>query len=55
MVYTIKDMVIIRGVNNTNLFDGFSPAARFAVDIFTDGFSSCTDKRFEDLEETFKT
>ena len=39
MVYNVKDEMILRGVDNANLFDEVSPDVSFVVDIFTDNHS----------------
>ena len=55
MVCTIKDTKILCGVNDVNIFEGFTPALICAVDIFTGDFSYFMDKIFEEFEYEFNT
>ena len=47
--------MILCGLNDTNILTGFKTAAIFAVEIFTDEFTSSMDNRFEELGGYFNT
>ena len=55
IVYTVRDAMVECGVNNTDIFDGKTPAQRLAEDLFSDDFSTCMDKTHEELDSDFKT
>ena len=40
---TVLDAMIACRVNNTNMWEGNTPAQRIAQDIFDDDFQSCID------------
>jgi hypothetical protein len=54
-VFTVRDAMIVCGVNNINLFDGDTPAQRIATDLFGDDFATCMDKGLTELDYEFKT
>ena len=54
MTYTMKDVMILCVVYNTNLLNRLKPAVIFLVDIFTDEFGSYMENKLEDLDENFK-
>jgi hypothetical protein len=43
------------GVNDADLFDGATAAARMALDMFNDSFHSCMDKTFDEVDQDFKS
>jgi hypothetical protein len=43
------------GVNNVLVFNGETPAKRFAEEIFDTDYITCMDKTFEELDADFKT
>jgi hypothetical protein len=53
--FTIRDAMIACGVNDADLFDGDTPAARIATDLFGDDYATCMDKSFEELDSEFNT
>ena len=54
MMYNFKDIMIICGVDNVNLFDEFSPELSFSVDIFIGKSSSLMKKSFDKLDPKLK-
>ena len=47
--------MIACGVKDVDVFLGDTPAFRLAIDIFGDGFTTCMDKTFEEIDRNFKT
>eukprot|EP00978_Attheya_sp_CCMP212_P046992 scaffold421183_cov56-Attheya_sp.AAC.4 len=43
------------GINNVDLFDGATAAARMALDMFNNFFHSCMDKTFDEVDQDFKS
>eukprot|EP00978_Attheya_sp_CCMP212_P018110 scaffold49194_cov66-Attheya_sp.AAC.1 len=43
------------GINDVDLFDGTTAAARMALDMFNDSFHSCMDKTFDEVDQDFKS
>ena len=54
-VYTVKEAMTECGVNDTDLFEGKTPAVRMAEDLFSNDFQTCMDKTHEELDSDFKT
>ena len=52
--YTIVDAMIACGVDNISLFNE-TQASRLANNLFSNDFSTCMDKSFEELDSDFKT
>lgn len=52
--YSVRDAMVLCGVDDTNLFDGKTAAQRFAEDIFSDSFDICMDKTIEELQNDLK-
>ena len=53
--FTVLDAMIASGIDNTNLFDGMTPAERIATDIFGNNFQTCLNKTYEELDADFKS
>ena len=53
--FTVHQAMIVAGVNDTELSNGQSSAARLAEDIFDNAFSTCMDKTHTDVEVDFKS
>ena len=53
--YTVRDALVLCGIDDTSVFKDRSQAKRMASDIFNDAFCACMDKTFDDLESDFKT
>eukprot|EP00978_Attheya_sp_CCMP212_P043130 scaffold275854_cov51-Attheya_sp.AAC.4 len=43
------------GINDVDLFDGDTVAARMAFDMFNNSFHSCMDKTFDEVDQDFKS
>eukprot|EP00978_Attheya_sp_CCMP212_P005798 scaffold12959_cov53-Attheya_sp.AAC.1 len=43
------------GINDVNLFDGDTAAARMALDMFNNSLHSCMDKTFAEVDQDFKS
>eukprot|EP00978_Attheya_sp_CCMP212_P037579 scaffold178764_cov38-Attheya_sp.AAC.1 len=43
------------GINDVDLFDGDTAAARMALDMFNNSFHSCMDKTFDEVDQDFKS
>eukprot|EP00978_Attheya_sp_CCMP212_P042817 scaffold267772_cov29-Attheya_sp.AAC.1 len=43
------------GINDVDLFDGTTAAARMALDMFNNSFHSCMDKTFDEVDQDFKS
>jgi hypothetical protein len=54
-VFTVRDAMVVCGVNDETLFDGDTAAQRVAADLFGDDFATCMDKSFTELDSEFKT
>ena len=55
LIFTVHDVMVVSGVNDTNNFDGYSTAECTAEGMFEDDFSTCMDKTHEDIDNDFKT
>jgi hypothetical protein len=53
--FNVYDTMVACGVNDTDNFDGDTPAVRMATDLFGDDFATCMDKSFAELDGEFKT
>eukprot|EP00978_Attheya_sp_CCMP212_P022229 scaffold66053_cov49-Attheya_sp.AAC.1 len=42
-------------INDVNLFDGATAAARMALDMFNNSFHSCMDKMFDEVDPDIKS
>ena len=54
-VFTVHNAMVAAGVNDTDIFDGQSSAARLAEDLLDNDFLACMDKTHKDLEDDFKS
>ena len=54
-LYSVRDAMVAAGVDDTDIFNGQSSAARLAEDLFNDEFLSCMDKSHKDLGDDFKS
>ena len=52
--YSVRDAMVLCGVDNTTVFEGKTPAQRFAEDIFSDSFDIYMDKTVEELQNDLK-
>jgi len=52
--YSVRDAMVLCGVDNTTVFESKTPAQRFAEDIFSDSFDICMDKTVEELQNDIK-
>jgi hypothetical protein len=53
--FTVRDAMVVCGVNDETLFDGDTATQRIAADLFGDDFATCMDKSFTELDSEFKT
>ena len=53
-IYTVRDAMVICGLNDTDQFNGMTPAQRFAADIFSNSFVMCLDKTVEEVNNDIK-
>lgn len=53
-IYTVRDAMVLCGLNDTDQFNGMTPAQRFAADIFGDSFAMCLDKTVEEVNNDIK-
>ena len=54
-IFNLNYAMIACGVKDVDVFLGDTPAFRLAIDIFGDGFTTCMDKTFEEIDRNFKT
>ena len=52
--YTVRDAMILCGLDDRELYEGQTPAQRFATDIFSDSFNMCLDKSIEEVNNDIK-
>ena len=52
--YTVKDAMVLCGLDDTDQHQGRSQAERFASDIFSDAFDMCLDKTVEEVNNDIK-
>ena len=52
--YTVRDAMILCGINDTDVYQQKTPAQRFATDIFSDSFNMCLDKTVEEVNSDIK-
>ena len=52
--YTVKDAMVLCGLDDTDQHQGQSQAERFAADIFIDSFDMCLDKTVEEVNDDIK-
>ena len=52
--FTVRDGMVLCGINNEAQFHGRTPAQRFATDIFSDSFEICLDKTIEEVNNDIK-
>ena len=53
-IYTVRDAMILCGINDTDQYNGMTPAQRFATDIFSDSFNLCLDKTVQEVNDDIK-
>ena len=53
-VYTVRDGMVLCGIDDESLFQDQTPAERFASDIFSNSFSMCLDKTMEEVNNDIK-
>ena len=53
-VYTVRDAMVLCGINNRDLYQGQTAAQRFATDIFSNSFNMCLDKSIEEVNTDIK-
>ena len=54
-IFTVTDAIALCGVDNVQIHQGMTRAARIAGDVFFDDFQSCMDKTMDELDSDFKT
>ena len=54
-VFTVRDAMVVVGVDDTDNFDGQSSAWSLAEDLFDNDFTTCMDKLHTDIESDFKS
>ena len=52
--YTVRDAMVLCGLNDTDQFYGMTTAQRFAVDILSDSFAMCLDKTMKEVNNDIK-
>ena len=52
--YTVRDAMVLCGINDTDQHQGQTPAQRFATDIFSDSFTMCLDKTVDEINNDIK-
>ena len=52
--YTVKDVMVLCGLNDKDQYNGKPPAERFAKDIFSNSFNMCLDKSVEEVNNDIK-
>ena len=52
---TVRQLLVIAGVDNTLLFNNKTQAQRLASDLFDDAFASCMDKSYEVIDSDLKS
>ena len=50
-MYSVRSVIIRRGVNDINLHDHKTPTMRIAEDMLTNDYVTCMDKIFDELDD----
>eukprot|EP00978_Attheya_sp_CCMP212_P044971 scaffold329016_cov54-Attheya_sp.AAC.1 len=53
--FNVHQAMTACGINDVDLFDGDTAAARMALDMFYNSFHSCMDKTFDEVDQDFKS
>eukprot|EP00978_Attheya_sp_CCMP212_P018785 scaffold51871_cov72-Attheya_sp.AAC.3 len=53
--FDVHEAMTVCGINDVDLFDGDTAAARMAFDMFNNLFHSCMDKTFDEVDQDFKS
>ena len=54
-LFTVHDALVLCGVDDQNMFQGQTAAARLAEGLFSNNFMKCMDKSIKDLKEDFES
>ena len=53
-VYTVRDGMVLCGIDDVTLFQDGTPAQRFASDVFSNSFTLCLDKTMGEVNNDIK-
>ena len=52
--FTVRDDMVLCGIDNESLFQGLTPAQSFISDIFSGSFTMCFDKTMDEANHDIK-